>query len=74
MNHLKSTGDFRYTRFRLTAVLFQCYVEHQYPIRGHVLKNIAFVESSPGLSGNVNSDATLTSSGDCRAFLVARGD
>jgi hypothetical protein len=36
----RGTGDFRYTRFRyprfrISAVLFQCHEEHQYPIRGH---------------------------------------
>jgi hypothetical protein len=53
-----NTGDSRYTRFnypcfRISAVLFQCYEEHQYPIRGQILNPITCVESSPRLSENV---------------------
>lgn len=35
------------------AALFQYYDEHQYPIRGQVLKPHTCVEPSPGLSRNV---------------------
>jgi hypothetical protein len=64
-----STDDSRYTRFRISAVLFQCHEKHQYPIRGRILKHVTCVEPSPGLSGNVmqvinlaskNSGASLT--------------
>lgn len=37
----------------LSADLFQCYKEHQYPIRGQILRAITCAEPSPGLSGNV---------------------
>jgi hypothetical protein len=41
----QGTGDSRYIRFRdprfcISAVLFQYYKEHQYPIRGQILKPI----------------------------------
>jgi hypothetical protein len=41
------TGDSHYTRFRcprfcISAFLFQCYKEHQYPIRGQILKRRTF--------------------------------
>jgi hypothetical protein len=52
---------FRYPRFRLSAVLFQCHEEHQYPIRGQILKPITCVEHSPDLSGNVMQMISLTS-------------
>jgi hypothetical protein len=35
------------------AVLFQYHEEHQYPIRGQMLKPVTRDEPSPGLSGNV---------------------
>jgi hypothetical protein len=48
----KNTGDSRYTRFRISVLLLQCYKkERQYPIRGQILKPITCVEHSPGLSG-----------------------
>jgi hypothetical protein len=61
---------FRYPRFRISGVLFKYHEEHQYPIRGQILKPITCVEPSPRLSGNVmqmisesskNSGASLTS-------------
>jgi hypothetical protein len=51
----------RYPRSRISAVLFQYRKEHQYPIRGHILKPITCVEPSPGLSGNVLQMISLTS-------------
>jgi hypothetical protein len=55
--NLNNTSDSSYTRFccprfRISAVLFR-YHEHQYPIRGQILKLITCVETFPGLSGNV---------------------
>jgi hypothetical protein len=52
---------FRYPRFRISAVLFQFYEKHQYPIRGQILKPPAWDEPSSGLLGNVMQMISLTS-------------
>jgi hypothetical protein len=39
--------------FVYPRVLFQYYEEHQYPIRGQILKPFTCVERAPGLLGNV---------------------
>jgi hypothetical protein len=45
---------FRYQRFRVSAVLFHNYKEHQYPIiDGQILNRIICIELSPGLLGTV---------------------
>jgi hypothetical protein len=81
---LPNTGDshytrFRFPRFRISAVLFQHYEKHQYPIRGQLLKPITCTELPPGLSGNVmqlislaskNYGASLISK--CRLLYVSR--
>jgi hypothetical protein len=81
-----NTGDSRYTRFRypsfrISTVLFQCYEEHQYPVRGQILNPITCVKLSPGLSEYViqmislaskNSGARLTSKWRLLYFLVLR--
>jgi hypothetical protein len=57
---------FRHPRFRIYAVLFQHYEEHQHHIRGQILKSVICVEPSPGLSDYVMQLISLvsTNSGD----------
>jgi hypothetical protein len=45
-------GDSSYA-LSLSAVLFQYYEVHQYPICGRIFNPITCIEPSPGLSGNV---------------------
>jgi hypothetical protein len=63
---LRVTGDSRYTRFsyprfHISAVLFQFYEKHAYPIHGQILKPITCVEPYPGLSENVMQMISLAS-------------
>lgn len=43
---------FRYSRFRISSVLFQFHKQHQYPIRNHIPKPVTCVKSSPGFPSN----------------------
>jgi hypothetical protein len=53
--------DCRYTRFRISAVIFQYYEENQYAIRCQILKPITCVEPSTGLSVHVVQMISLSS-------------
>jgi hypothetical protein len=52
---------FRYQSPRISAVLFHCHEEQQYPIGGQILKSITSIEHSSGLSGNVIHMMSLAS-------------
>jgi hypothetical protein len=52
---------FPYPRFRISAVLFQYYDEHQNSIRIQILKLITWVKPCPGLPGNVMQMISLAS-------------
>jgi hypothetical protein len=55
------TRNCRYTRCRISTVLYQYREEHQYPIRGKILKPVSCVEPFPGLSGTVMQMISLSS-------------
>lgn len=45
---------FRYSRIRISAVLFQYHKDHQCPIRDHIVKPITNrAEHSPHLAGSI---------------------
>jgi hypothetical protein len=58
------TGDSRYMRFRISAVLFQYHEEHQYPIRGHGRRCTGPLSCARSFTDSPN----LFDSGDCKVW------
>lgn len=57
--------------FRILAVLFQYLEQHQYPIRGQILKPTVRVEASPFLSRNVMQTIRLATK-NCGTSLASK--